>query len=189
MIASVANRSLATQKIPSVLAAIILIATLGRERMISFEDAISLSLLLVYLVPIGLMFYNINYYVMLLAPLFVGSTTELVKPFIPSPRPKGAKDCNLFCQGGSVGGQPGFPSGHMGSAAVFVGLLYDAFPSPAVFLGGLLWLILMAYSRYTKHCHTLTQIVAGTSYGLAVALVIRITGIGTVKNTLSFGGA
>jgi len=157
--------------------------------MISFEDAISLSLLLVYLVPIGLMFYNINYYVMLLAPLFVGSTTELVKPFIPSPRPKGAKDCNLFCQGGSVGGQPGFPSGHMGSAAVFVGLLYDAFPSPAVFLGGLLWLILMAYSRYTKHCHTLTQIVAGTSYGLAVALVIRITGIGTVKNTLSFGGA
>jgi membrane-associated phospholipid phosphatase len=145
--------------------------------MVSFDDAISLSLLLVYIIPIGLMFYDIKHYVMLLAVLFVASTTEFMKPFIPSPRPKGAKDCNLFCEGGAVGGQPGFPSGHMGSLAVFVGLLYDAFPSPAVFLGSLLWLVLMAYSRYAKHCHTFTQIVAGTCYGLAVALVIRITGI------------
>jgi len=123
------------------------------------------------------MFYDIKHYVMLLAVLFVGSTTEFMKPYIPSPRPAGAKNCNLFCQGGAVGGQPGFPSGHMGSSAVLVGLLYDAFPFPTVLIGGIVWLLLMAYSRYAKECHTLTQIVAGTCYGLAVAFIIRITGI------------
>ena len=137
--------------------------------MVDIPDAISLTLLLTYLIPIVLTCYNTKYFVLFVALVFVWLSVEAIKPFVPSARPPGATKCDRWCLKGPVGGQPGFPSGHMASIAVLVALLYYHFPSPLLLIGGLVWLIAMAYSRYVKQCHTPFQIAAGAVYGLLSA--------------------
>jgi len=41
-------------------------------------------------------------------------------------------------------------------------------------IGGGIWLGAMAWSRYVKHCHTPTQILGGTAYGLLIAFIVRL---------------
>jgi membrane-associated phospholipid phosphatase len=97
--------------------------------MVDVPDAISLTLLLTYIIPIVLTCYNTKYFVLFVALVFVWLSVEAIKPFIPSPRPPNATKCDRWCVKGPVGGQPGFPSGHMASVAVLVALLYYHFPS------------------------------------------------------------
>ena len=87
-------------------------------------------------------------------------------------RPAGARDCDAFCEGGAVGGAPGFPSGHATTVAMFVGGAWSGAPvawRPWIVVVGSLWIIAMGWSRMAKRCHTLAQVVAGTALGLGLA--------------------
>jgi membrane-associated phospholipid phosphatase len=136
----------------------------------SIADGISLSLLPVFLVILTATMYDpARYWIIPVTILLTVLSVELMKPLIPSKRPEDASDCDLFCINGPVGGQPGFPSGHMAMTTSIVTFLYHFNPSPYSLSAGLLYIVAMAYSRYTKHCHTPIQIIAGTFYGFLCA--------------------
>ena len=139
----------------------------------NLADAISISLVATYIIPLILTCYNPKLFVLFVAVIFVWLSVEAIKPFIHSPRPPHAIRCDRWCREGPVGGNPGFPSGHMASVAVLVGLLYIHFPSVSLLVAGLAWLSAMAWSRYVKHCHTPIQIAGGTVYGLLCAVIIH----------------
>ena len=141
----------------------------------SIADAISLSLLPVFLVILAATIYDlILYWIVPVTILLAVLSVELMKPLIPSKRPEEASDCDLLCMNGSVGGQPGFPSGHMAMTTVIVTFLYYFFPSTYSLSAGILYIAAMAYSRYKKHCHTPTQILAGTLYGFLCASIVNL---------------
>ena len=141
----------------------------------SIADAISLSLLPVFLIIIAATIYDpILYWIVPVTILLTVLSVELMKPFIPSKRPDEAADCDLLCMNGSVGGQPGFPSGHMAMTTAIVTFLYYFFPSSYSLSAGLLYIAAMAYSRYTKHCHTPVQILGGTLYGFLCSFITII---------------
>ena len=136
----------------------------------SIADGISLSLLPVFLVILTATIYDpVSYWIVPVTILLTVLSVELMKPLIPSKRPEEASDCDLFCMNGPVGGQPGFPSGHMAMTTGIVTFFYHFFPNSYSLSAGLLYIVAMAYSRYTKHCHTPTQILAGTFYGFLCA--------------------
>jgi len=141
--------------------------------MVPLEDAISMTLVVANLAPLLLTCYNTKFFVLFIAVTFVWLSVEAIKPFIHSPRPPHAIRCDRWCQSGPSGGNPGFPSGHMASVAVFVTLLYFYVPSIPVLIAGLTWLMAMAWSRYKKQCHTIHQILGGTVYGILCAVAIH----------------
>jgi membrane-associated phospholipid phosphatase len=95
-------------------------------------------------------------------------------------RPAGARACDLFCMGGPVGGQAGFPSGHMATVAMFTTALWMHTGDSNIFWLGVVWVAGMGWSRWIKQCHTREQIVAGAilgaGSGLLVAMVARAKG-------------
>jgi membrane-associated phospholipid phosphatase len=136
----------------------------------SIADGISLSLLPVFLIILTATLYDpARYWIVPVTILLTVLSVELMKPFIPSKRPEDASDCDLLCMNGPVGGQPGFPSGHMAMTTAIVTFFYHFNPSPYSLSAGILYIVAMAYSRYTKHCHTPAQILAGTFYGFLCA--------------------
>jgi len=142
--------------------------------MYTTADAVSLTLLATYIIPLILTYYNTQFFILFIAVIFTWLSVEAIKPFIHSPRPPHATKCDRWCIGGPVGGNPGFPSGHMASVAVLVTLLFFHFSNPFVLIGALLWILLMAWSRYEKQCHTLSQVVGGTAYGILVAACVQL---------------
>lgn len=151
----------------------------------SIADAISLSLLPVFLIIIAATIYDpTRYWIVPVTILLAVLSVELMKPIIPSKRPDEAADCDLLCMNGPVGGQPGFPSGHMTMTTAIVTFLYYFFPSTYSLSAGILYITAMAYSRYKKHCHTPPQILAGTLYGfLCTSIAILVSE--SKANTLS----
>lgn len=100
----------------------------------------------------------------------VAGIKELVAPVGAwAQRPQGAHGCDAFCSGGPVGGQPGFPSGHMTTASMFVVALWLRFREPTVLWVGVPWVVAMAWARWTKRCHNLIQIAGGTVFGSLAA--------------------
>jgi membrane-associated phospholipid phosphatase len=94
-----------------------------------------------------------NVAVAVLKPIF--GTTGLFA------RPAGASGCDLFCIGGPVGGQPGFPSGHMATVTFWVVALRDR----RILWWGIPWIAAMAWARVAKQCHNWQQIVGGIIVG------------------------
>jgi undecaprenyl-diphosphatase len=141
----------------------------------NLADAISISLVATYIIPLILTYYDPDYFIVFVAVIFTWLSVEAIKPLFHSPRPPHAIRCDRWCVGGPVGGTPGFPSGHMASVAVLMTLLYWILPnlSKYILFGGLLWILLMGWSRLEKKCHTLTQVVGGTAYGILVAIGVR----------------
>ena len=100
-----------------------------------------------------------------------------------SRRPKGAYNTDYLSRNGKVSEDtPGFPSGHMTSMAAFAMYMilrkkgeqdWDEFiRENTVFF----WLnvgsvLLMAFARWYKKCHNITQILAGTIYGSVTAYI------------------
>jgi membrane-associated phospholipid phosphatase len=86
-----------------------------------------------------------------------------------SPRPAGATNCNLWVNDGKQGGRPGMPSGHSAQVSFFVG--YYAQQTSSLSLRILLFLYGLAVmvSRYTKQCHTLSQILSGSVLGFTIS--------------------
>jgi len=142
--------------------------------MYTTADAVSLTLLATYIIPLILTYYNTQFFILFVAVIFTWLSVEAIKPFIYSPRPPHATKCDRWCIGGPVGGNPGFPSGHMASVAVLVTLLFFHFPNPFILIGSLLWILLMAWSRLQKQCHTLSQVAGGTAYGILVAACVQL---------------
>lgn len=83
-------------------------------------------------------------------------------------RPIGANGCDLLCRGGAVGGQPGFPSGHVASAAVLVSALWFHTGDTRTLAVGIPWIAAMAWARWSKRCHNWVQIVGGAALGTVI---------------------
>lgn len=87
-------------------------------------------------------------------------------------RPKDACNCSSFNNGGHVGLEPGFPSGHVALTTFFVNYMYFKKYSGDYF--ALVFLnfipLIIGISRYEKQCHNIWQTLAG--YMLAIILLI-----------------
>ncbi len=138
-------------------------------------NAVSLLLNGLFLVPLVLAFVlkRAGIALVTVEMIAVSASVELLKPLFDSPRPAAAQGCDLFCTGPRVGGKPGFPSGHMATTTAFATSIAFLFPNPLV-IGTCVALVLaMGWSRYTKKCHTLTQIIGGILYGFAIAVLFK----------------
>ena len=142
------------------------------------QDLISLSAALLYAVPvIGYMisgnFIHIKAFFGLFATMGLG---ESIKHFIIkelSPRPKGAYDCNLWCNDGAQEGRPGMPSGHSSQVAFFASFYYDQTGNEWIRAGLIFYALLVMVSRYLKRCHTIPQIAAGALLGWTMSRCVR----------------
>jgi membrane-associated phospholipid phosphatase len=142
------------------------------------QDLISMSAALLYAVPvIGYMLsgnlIHIKAFLGLFATMGLG---ESIKYFIIkelSPRPKGAYDCNLWCNDGSQEGKPGMPSGHSSQATFFASFYYDQTGNEWIRAGLVLYALLVMISRYLKRCHTIPQIAAGALLGWTMSRCVR----------------
>lgn len=140
-------------------------------------DLISMSVGILYLIP--LVFYFIAHDpIHLMAFIGTGATTiisESIKYVLGkvSPRPEGAKNCNLLCNDGNQSGQPGMPSSHSATVAFFSAFYFQETNN--------IWIktILVGYaglvmaSRYMKRCHTINQIIGGAILGVSLSLLVR----------------
>jgi membrane-associated phospholipid phosphatase len=87
-------------------------------------------------------------------------------------RPDDACNCSSFNNGGFVGLEPGFPSGHVTLTTFFVNYMYfKKYPNDFFALAFLNFIpLIIGISRYEKKCHNIYQIFAG--YILAVISLI-----------------
>jgi membrane-associated phospholipid phosphatase len=145
----------------------------------SIWDALSLTVLLPnYLVIYEIIAGNIELFAGILITLtlekFGKKITGSWEPSIFK-RPDNARDCSLFNDGGFVGNNPGFPSGHVAMASFFsyiaVFKYYEI--NYKNMLIASLYPLLMSITRYYKGCHNIYQVLAGWILGLLVANIIR----------------
>jgi hypothetical protein len=85
-------------------------------------------------------------------------------------RPAGAYGCDAFCWNGPVGGRPGFPSGHMTTATMFVAALWFRYRDSRILWIGVPWIVAMAWARWFKRCHNVAQIAGSIVTGLVGAV-------------------
>jgi membrane-associated phospholipid phosphatase len=102
--------------------------------------------------------------------LSIGSNLEFLK------RPQGANNCDLCSKNGDQSGKPGFPSGHLTSTVSFFTSIYLLFPEyrTGSLWVGIIYTLLMAWSRINKKCHTLLQTIAGTVLGFGVSVGLEL---------------
>lgn len=141
-----------------------------------FEKELSFSIIIIYIVPI--IRYLLTHKLSELKALVgLGGTilfTKFIKHFVVknnSPRPIGAKNCNLFANNGDQAGKPGMPSGHSSRVSFFVGYYLQQTKNIWIRSILILYAFLVMISRYTTHCHTLSQILAGSSIGILFSLL------------------
>lgn len=84
-------------------------------------------------------------------------------------RPSKATNCNMFNQGGKVGGAFGFPSGHMSNTVCFFTLGYLYTRNTKMIYLGILAVLAMGWARLQKQCHNVVQLVGGALIGCMVA--------------------
>lgn len=87
-------------------------------------------------------------------------------------RPKEACNCSSFNNGGFVGLEPGFPSGHVSLTTFFVNYMYFKKYNGDLFALSFLNFIplIIGISRYEKKCHNIYQTLAG--YMLGILLLV-----------------
>ena len=137
-----------------------------------------MSVGLLYIIPV-IFYWNTNNAIHLKGFFGIIGTT-LLSEFIKynfigtvSPRPKGAKDCNLFCNDGKQDGRPGMPSSHSAEAAFFSSFYFNQTTNPVIKAGLVVYPILVMLSRYLKNCHTVNQVSAGAILGMSSAWMVR----------------
>jgi membrane-associated phospholipid phosphatase len=136
-------------------------------------DAISMSSCGLYAVPIILYLISGNVWELLGLIGLLGSLgiSEFIKHYIvkkDSPRPKGASNCNLWCNDGLREGQPGMPSSHSAQVAFFSAFYYQKVSNPILKGALIVYALAVMYSRYAKHCHSIPQIIIGALIGLGM---------------------
>ena len=142
------------------------------------QDLISLSTTLLYVVPvIGYIisgnFIHINAFLGLFATMGLGEAIKHGVIKESSPRPKGAYDCNLWCNDGAQEGRPGMPSSHSSQVTFFAFFYYDQTNNEWIRAGLVLYALLVMISRYLKRCHTIPQIAAGALLGWTMSRCVR----------------
>lgn len=142
-----------------------------------YMNIISKSIGLVFIIPIILYYYTGN---AIHFKAFLGvSTTAIISESIKyffignrSPRPKGAKDCDLLCKNGNQEGKPGMPSSHSAEVVFFSVFYFQQSTNPIIRIILIIYSGLMMLSRYVKRCHTINQIVVGAAIGTSLSLTI-----------------
>jgi membrane-associated phospholipid phosphatase len=90
-------------------------------------------------------------------------------------RPPEACDCSLFNNGGNVGGNSGFPSGHCAFAAYFGSFIYFNYLKQNI--NNLLLIssvpLVIGIARYYKKCHKINQILAGFALGGSIGYIVN----------------
>lgn len=88
-------------------------------------------------------------------------------------RPKGARDCGIFNNGGDkYEGRIGMPSGHvLMTTYVFTCMYLLSSQKPEVGLLLIVGVMLMAASRVLRICHNIPQVIVGALLGFALALL------------------
>lgn len=144
------------------------------------DETISLSLIVIIAIPYIMLIKdkNIKWLYVILSIFIVeriGSTIKHSKAYDYEflKRPIGAHNCDLFSRNGLVEGKPGFPSGHVGITVSFFVTVYLLFPEYRKYwYVGIVWTLLMMWSRISKKCHTLLQTGAGFGLGIVVSIMI-----------------
>lgn len=141
-------------------------------------DAISMTFGAAVAVPIGIwVIVGDAWYARLAAVVLLQAVAiEVAKPYLTglgawTLRPAGARGCDALCRDGTVGGAPGFPSGHMAAATLLVAALWLHTRRPVVLWIGGPWVAAMAWARWAKECHSLVQIAGGMGVGSLVAWI------------------
>ena len=149
--------------------------------MFAVANAISVSFLAALLLPLFAytqtadVFYLYLPTGILVANVVVDGTKRVLGSTSVFGRPVGATGCDLFCIGGPVGGQPGFPSGHVTTATMFVAATWLHTRAIWILVVGIPWVATMAWARWYKHCHNIPQIVGGVVAGcIGAALMMSI---------------
>jgi membrane-associated phospholipid phosphatase len=139
---------------------------------------VSLSVVGLYVIPLlrALSTQNTAELIPFAGMLTTVGINEAIKYYIigtTSPRPKEARDCNLWVNNGPQGGRPGAPSGHSAHVSFFVGYYLQTLSNTAPWLSLILigYGLLVMLSRYTKSCHTLPQILSGSALGLFLSVL------------------
>lgn len=141
-----------------------------------FEEEISLSVAFISLVPIVLYIIteDLNQLKALIGLIGTIIVNESIKYFVikeRSPRPIGAKNCNLCGDGGNQEGKPGMPSGHSAQIGFFAGYYFQQTDNIWIRLLLIIYAILVMISRYTKKCHTVYQILTGGMLGTVMSIL------------------
>ena len=140
-------------------------------------NAISFSVVFLYLVPIVLTIYTQHVQHLLGLVGLYGTTllSEFLKHYViqdKSPRPRGATDCNLLCSDGNQEGRPGMPSSHSAEVVFFASYYWDLIPRPLWRIALVVYAMAVMVSRYVKRCHTWGQIGVGALLGGMISAVM-----------------
>lgn len=140
----------------------------------NISNALSISVIYLYILPFILYVFTGNQ-MHFRAFLGISGTTilsETLKYFFirnTSPRPKGARDCDLLCTDGNQEGKPGMPSSHSATVAFFSGFYIQQTDNILIKVLLIIYSGLVMLSRYIKRCHTLNQIIVGTLLGVSLS--------------------
>jgi len=139
-----------------------------------FQDAISTSTAVLYIIPIigytmSGNLIHIKGLLGLFTTLVLGESAKYYLIKESSPRPKGAYNCNLWANDGHQEGKPGMPSGHSSQVTFFSSFYYQQTTNEWVRAALVLYAILVMIFRYVKRCHTIQQIVTGALLGLFIS--------------------
>jgi membrane-associated phospholipid phosphatase len=137
-------------------------------------DIVSFSVLFLYVIPIVLFLYTKQTNQLKILFGLIGTTflSETLKHHVfqeSSPRPTGAKNCNIWCDDGNQEGRPGMPSSHSAEVAFFSSVYYSQTTNPILRLLLIVYAAAVMLSRYLKRCHTLQQIGVGAALGLTLS--------------------
>ena len=140
-------------------------------------NAVSMSFIAAFVIPGALWLRGSAWHGRLLGPvvaakLVVAGLKQIFGSSGVFGRPPAAEGCDLLCRGGAVGGQPGFPSGHMTTAALLVSALWFHEGDQRILWIGVPWVAAMAWARWAKQCHNWVQIAGGAVLGTAIGWMI-----------------
>jgi membrane-associated phospholipid phosphatase len=152
----------------------------------SFSDVISLSIIGLMIFPFILYIITLNIYyiyifiiIILIDKIIVENLKILFSNYFKNEffnRPNNAYNCNFLCNDGDQGNKPGMPSGHMTiTCFILSSIYYQVHLSEyrdSYLLFSIIYILLMAYSRYTKHCHNILQIISGIISGIILGILI-----------------
>ena len=144
----------------------------------NLQDLISMSVGILYVIPFilyGMTHQTIHLkgWLGLMGTLGVSHMLKVDVVKEASPRPKGARDCDLLCMDGNQEGKPGMPSGHSSAATFFSAFYYQQTSNPWIKGALVLYTLLVMTSRYLKKCHSLSQITAGGLVGLLMNYLVQ----------------
>jgi membrane-associated phospholipid phosphatase len=144
----------------------------------NFQDFLSSSILILYIIPIILYGITRNPYhkIAFIGTLGATAISECIKHIFikeASPRPQGAMNCNIMCTNGNREGKPGMPSSHAATVAFFA--TYYVRHTNNLYIRGILisYAVLVMMSRYHKRCHTVPQIMVGALLGGSMGMLLN----------------